>query len=78
MTANPHLQLYVACGYYDLATPHFAMQYTLNHLGLDPALESNVTVSHFEGGHMMYIFEPAMVQLRSELLDWYQRAMGEP
>lgn len=77
MTANPHLQLYVACGYYDLATPHFAMQYTLNHLGLDPSLQSNVTVSHFEGGHMMYIFEPAMVQLRAELLAWYRRAMGE-
>ena len=49
MTANPYLKLYVACGYYDLATPHFAMKYTLNHLGLDESLQSNITVSNFEG-----------------------------
>ncbi|MCA9126430.1 MAG: hypothetical protein KDB22_05065 [Planctomycetales bacterium] len=78
MTANPYLRLYVACGYYDLATPHFAMQYTLDHLGLETALQSNIRVSRFEGGHMMYIYEPAMQRLRSELVDWYRDAVGSP
>jgi carboxypeptidase C (cathepsin A) len=76
MTANPHFKLYVACGYYDLATPHFAMKYTLNHLGLDKSLQSNVTVSNFEGGHMMYIYEPSMARLRDELKAWYSAADG--
>ncbi len=76
MTGNPHLKLYVACGYYDLATPHFAMAYTLNHLGLHASLRKNITVSHFEGGHMMYIYEPAMQRLRTELVQWYSQADG--
>lgn len=76
MTSNPYLKLYVACGYYDLATPHFAMQYTINHLGLDSSLMPNVTVSNFEGGHMMYIYEPAMKELRDQLVKWYADADG--
>jgi len=76
MTSNPYLKLYVACGYYDLATPHFAMQYTINHLGLDESLKKNVTISHFEGGHMMYIYEPAMQSLRDQLVKWYADADG--
>lgn len=76
MTANPFLKLYVACGFYDLATPHFAMEYTLNHLGLHPELQQNITVSQFEGGHMMYIYEPAMQRLRMELRQWYAEADG--
>jgi carboxypeptidase C (cathepsin A) len=73
MTSNPYLKLYVACGYYDLATPHFAMEYTLNHLDLDPSLRSNITVSYFEGGHMMYVHQPSMEQLREELVEWYSQ-----
>lgn len=74
MTGNPHLKLFVACGYYDLATPHFAMRYTLNHLGLDETLRQNITLSNFEGGHMVYIYEPSMERLRTELSAWFGEA----
>ncbi len=76
MTGNPHFKLFVACGYYDLATPHFAMDYTLNHLGLDSSLRKNITVETYEGGHMMYIYEPAMQRLRENLVAWYAEADG--
>ncbi|MDT7540340.1 MAG: hypothetical protein QOE33_244 [Acidobacteriota bacterium] len=39
---NPYMKLFVGCGYYDLATPHFAARYTLEHMGLDPSLRGNV------------------------------------
>lgn len=74
ITANQHLKVFAACGYYDLATPHFAMDYTLNHLGLPAALRSNITTRYYEGGHMMYIYEPSMVQLRKDLVEFYQQA----
>src|SRR6266545_2763293 len=35
---NPHMKLFVASGYFDLATPHFATDYTLAHLGLTTPL----------------------------------------
>src|SRR5690606_32920824 len=30
---NPYLKVFMANGYYDMATPYFATQYTFNHLG---------------------------------------------
>lgn len=74
MTANPHLKLFVACGYYDLATPHFAMEYTIDHMGLSTDRQRNVTVKHYEGGHMMYIHGPSMKQLRKDLEKFYRHA----
>lgn len=77
MTANPYLKMFVACGYYDLATPHFAMKYTLDHLGLGDSQRDNVTVRHYEGGHMMYIHEPSLKLLRDDLEMFYLQASPE-
>ena len=74
MTANPYLKVFMACGYYDLATPHFAMDYTVRHLGLAPELRKNLTVRFYEAGHMMYIHEPSMKQLRKHLELFYRDA----
>jgi carboxypeptidase C (cathepsin A) len=74
MTANPYLKVFLACGYYDLATPHFAMMNTTNHLMLEPTLKANLQYGFYEGGHMMYIYQPAMVKLREDLLKFYETA----
>ncbi len=44
LTYNPYLKVFVANGYYDLATPYFATQYTFNHLELDPTLQDHVSM----------------------------------
>src|SRR5260370_9379829 len=44
MTQNPFLHVFVAKGYYDLATPFFAADYTSVHLGLVPTLPRHLTV----------------------------------
>jgi carboxypeptidase C (cathepsin A) len=71
---NPALQVYVASGYYDLATPYCATNYTLNHLGLERSLISNIRVSYFEAGHMMYIHRPSLLRLKRELAAFVLRA----
>ncbi|EMB18418.1 peptidase S10 serine carboxypeptidase [Rhodopirellula europaea 6C] len=76
MAANPSLKLFVACGYFDLATPHFAMEYTIDHMGLSPERSKNLTIKHYEGGHMMYIHEPSLKQLRKDLVEFYDDAVG--
>lgn len=75
MTANRSLRLFAACGYFDLATPHSAMDYTIDHLGLSKDHMSQVTTRYYEGGHMMYIHEPSLEQLRRDLVDFYQQAI---
>ena len=67
MHANPHMRVYVASGYYDLATPHSAGDYTLCHLGLRDRLQKNIKVSYFEAGHMMYIHQPSLARMAAEL-----------
>ena len=67
MSMNPHLRVFVANGYYDLATPYLATRYTFDHLELDESLRGNITMTHYEAGHMMYIHDPSLAQLRIDL-----------
>ena len=55
MTTNPALKVYVANGYFDLATPFLASEYTFTHLGLDKSLQDNITMAYYGAGHMMYV-----------------------
>lgn len=71
---NPHMRLYVAEGYYDLATPYFAVDHTLSHLDVAPEIRGNITVGRFAAGHMMYIDDPSMQKLRSDLRAFIDRA----
>lgn len=72
MNENPALRIFVANGYYDLATPFCATEYTFSHLGLEPQLRKNVSLHYYEGGHMMYIVKPSLVQLKTDLSKFYQ------
>jgi carboxypeptidase C (cathepsin A) len=67
MSKNPALKVIVANGYYDLATPYFATEYTFNHLELDPTLRDNIAMTYYEAGHMMYIHEASLTQLAEDL-----------
>ena len=64
---NPHLRIHVANGYFDLATPFLATEYTFNHLMLDTPLHPNISMSYYEAGHMMYIHLPSLKKLTVEL-----------
>jgi carboxypeptidase C (cathepsin A) len=67
LAQNPYLKVFVAMGYYDMATPYFAVQYTLHHISLDPALLRNFSTGYYEAGHMMYIDEKQLGRLRSDV-----------
>lgn len=74
MFRNPKLKVFVANGYFDLATPYFATVYTFNHMGLDPSLKANVTMRDYYGGHMMYNHRPSLVDLNSDISHFIQQA----
>ena len=71
MTKNRNLQVLVCSGFYDLATPYFAADYTVGHLGLDPELKGNVTVRYYESGHMMYIHTPSRKKLKADVAEFF-------
>ena len=67
ISSNPYLRIHVANGYFDLATPFLATEYTFNHLMLDESLYPNISMSYYEAGHMMYIHLPSLEKLKAEL-----------
>ena len=67
MAKDPHMKVFVANGYYDIATPFFATEYTMNHLQLEPGLKGNIDMNYYEAGHMMYINPESLVKLKSDL-----------
>ena len=67
MTMNPALKVFVANGYYDLATPFLASEYTFSHLGLDASLQDNITMAYYQAGHMMYIDQAELQKMKKDL-----------
>lgn len=72
---NPFMQVFVANGYFDLATPYFATQYTFNHIQLDESLRDNVAMRYYAAGHMMYIHAPSLEQLKADMADFIAGAL---
>lgn len=73
ISTNPALRVFIANGYYDLATPYFASEYTFNHLALDPTLRSNIAMRYYEGGHMMYVHLPSLEKLKGDLVEFLRQ-----
>jgi carboxypeptidase C (cathepsin A) len=76
LTKNRDLRVFVANGYYDLATPYLATEYTFNHLGLEPSLADHVTMGYYDAGHMMYIQRASHHKLKRDLAAFVQAALG--
>jgi carboxypeptidase C (cathepsin A) len=76
MAENPSLKVFVAKGYYDLATPFFAAEYTFDHLGYEPTYLQRVTMGQYEAGHMMYIHTPARQKLKADVAAFIRAAGG--
>lgn len=74
MAQNPYLKVYVANGFYDLATPFAATRYTFARMSMDPEIRKNVSMSDFAGGHMMYIDRKAHVKLRQDVVNFIRTA----
>jgi len=67
LLTNPHLQVEVENGLYDLATPFFATEYTMEHLGLPEKLQKNIHLQYYDAGHMMYVHDEDLAKLKSNV-----------
>lgn len=67
MITNPHLKIQVESGYYDLATPFFEAEYTMDHLELPASLRSNIQIDFYHSGHMIYLRVPSLANLKTNV-----------
>jgi carboxypeptidase C (cathepsin A) len=74
MITNPHLKVEVENGIYDLATPFYASEYTMEHLGLPEALQKNIKQQYYEAGHMMYVRDEDLAKLKTNVAHFIESA----
>ncbi len=75
MRKNPYMKVFVASGYYDMATPYFAAEYTVSAMNLDPQLRQNVSFAYYEAGHMMYIEKNSLAKLKDDVAGFMRGAL---
>jgi carboxypeptidase C (cathepsin A) len=68
---NPHLKVYSANGWFDLATPFYETEWDLGHMSLPDAIKSNVEFGYYPAGHMVYLNVDALKQFKTDLSKWY-------
>jgi carboxypeptidase C (cathepsin A) len=64
---HPGLKAIVCNGYFDLATPFLATEYTFNHIPLPEEQQKNIKMTYYEAGHMMYLHKPSLEKLSEDL-----------
>lgn len=76
LVAVPSMQVLVASGHYDLATPYFAADYTIEQMRLPPELRDNIRQTYYAGGHMMYHVIPEQAKLHEDVTTFIREASG--
>jgi carboxypeptidase C (cathepsin A) len=75
MIKNPYMKVLVMEGYYDLATPFAAANWTMDHLDLGPQFRQNVSYATYNSGHMVYIDRAEHDKMRRDLVDFMQKCL---
>jgi carboxypeptidase C (cathepsin A) len=75
LTKNPYLKVLVMEGFYDLATPYFAANYTMDHLNLPENLRKSISYATYDSGHMVYLDTPSLVKFSHDLRTFIENSL---
>jgi carboxypeptidase C (cathepsin A) len=73
MLSNPKMQILLAGGYYDLATPFFEGMYEMHHLPIPVRMQSNISYHYYQAGHMIYVNEGVLKQFHEDVAAFIRR-----
>jgi carboxypeptidase C (cathepsin A) len=77
MAKDPYLRVLVMEGYYDLATPYYAANYTMDHLDLPEKFRGNISFATYDSGHMVYLDTPSLAKFSKDLADFINRSLAQ-
>ena len=67
MNMNPNMKVLVDSGYFDLACPYGTVDFVIDHLDIPDSLRANISIEHYEAGHMMYVHPASMQKFKRVL-----------
>lgn len=71
MSLNPYMQVFITHGLYDMVTPYFSSDRLIDHMKLTEAQKQNLTVQHYDGGHMFYAWPASRVAFANSIRAFY-------
>jgi carboxypeptidase C (cathepsin A) len=75
MIKNPYMKILVMEGYYDLATPFAAANWTMDHLDLGAQFRQNISYATYGAGHMVYIDRAEHDKMKKDLVDFMEKCL---
>jgi len=72
---HPGIKIIVCNGYFDLATPFLATEYTFNHIPVPEDQQKNIKMTYYEAGHMIYLHKPSLEKLSMDLHNFIIEAL---
>jgi carboxypeptidase C (cathepsin A) len=74
---NPRLQIQAENGYFDMATPFFATEYTMDHLALPADSRARIHLQYYDSGHMIYLHDEDRVKLKNNIAGFIDSAVKQ-
>lgn len=78
MVKNRYLKVLVIEGYYDLATPYYAANYSMDHLDLTPEYRKNISYTTNSAGHMVYLDSASLVKMKADVAAFIDASFPKP